>query len=110
MSTVTRRMLAGLAASSFATLTLPCREAWAEPDPVRMGVITSVTGPYSDQGGLVTRIVQFAVDQANKAGGVDGRKVEFRVLDTEGKPDIARRQAEKLALAGYNLLIGLTAS
>ncbi|MCC7273290.1 MAG: ABC transporter substrate-binding protein, partial [Alphaproteobacteria bacterium] len=41
---------------------------------------------------------------------VAGRKVEARFLDTEAKPDLARRQGEKLALEGFKLLTGTVAS
>jgi branched-chain amino acid transport system substrate-binding protein len=49
---------------------------------------------------------QFAIDEANAKGGVDGRKVEVQIADDEGTPDAGRRVAEKLARDGYNLLIG----
>ena len=79
-------------------------------EPVRIGVPTALTGAYADLGNQVKRAVELAVDDANAAGGVDGRKVEARFLDTEAKADVARAQGEKLALGGYNLLIGTIAS
>lgn len=48
--------------------------------------------------------MEFAVAEANAGGGVDGREVQVRFLDTEAKTDLARQQAEKLALSGYKLL------
>nr|HMS59141.1 formyltransferase family protein [Tepidiformaceae bacterium] len=39
-------------------------------------------------------------------GGVAGHKVEIKILDTEAKPEVARKQAEKLALEGYKILTG----
>ncbi|MDA8247600.1 MAG: ABC transporter substrate-binding protein, partial [Rhodospirillales bacterium] len=48
--------------------------------------------------------------EANNNGGVDGRKVEVSFLDTEAKPEMARRQGEKLALEGYKILTGTIAS
>ena len=45
------------------------------------------------------------------AGGVAGQhKVEFKSYDTEAKPDLARRQSEKLVSEGYPILTGLIAS
>lgn len=79
-------------------------------EPVRIGVPTAITGPYADIGGQAKRAIDLAVEQANAAGGVAGRKVEVRFLDSEGKPDVARTQAEKLALSGYKLLTGTIAS
>lgn len=75
-------------------------------EPVKIGVPTALTGPLADLGDQVKRAVTFAVDEANAAGGVDGRKVEVRFLDDQGKADMARQQGEKLALDGYKLLTG----
>ncbi|MGE8367818.1 ABC transporter substrate-binding protein [Cupriavidus sp.] len=75
-------------------------------EPVKVGLVTSKSGVFAQQGEEVLRAVQFAIDEANAAGGVDGRKVEVQVADDEGTPDAGRRVAEKLARDGYNLLIG----
>ena len=79
-------------------------------EAVRIGVPTAMTGAYADLGNQVKRAVELAVEEANAAGGVDGRKVEVRFLDTEAKADVARSQGEKLALDGYKLLVGTIAS
>ena len=79
-------------------------------EPIRIGVPTALTGAYADLGNQVKRAVDLAVEEANSAGGVDGRKVEARFLDTEAKADVARAQGEKLALSGFNLLTGTIAS
>lgn len=79
-------------------------------DPIRIGVPTATSGTYADLGNQAIRAVEFAAQEANKAGGVDGRTVEYKVYDSEAKPEVARRQAEKLALEGYNLLTGTVAS
>lgn len=84
--------------------------AWAAQDPLKIGVPTALTGTYAPLGEEVKRVVEFAVNEANAAGGVDGRKVEVRFLDTEAKPELARQQAEKLALDGFNILTGTIAS
>lgn len=80
--------------------------AWAEGEPLKIGVPTSRTGPYTILGDQVVRAVEFAVEEANAKGGVGGHPVEMRVGDTEGNPDAGRRAAEKLALEGYNVLTG----
>lgn len=79
-------------------------------DPLRLGVPTDQSGTYATLGDEVMRAVRFAVEEANAAGGIAGRKVEFKSYDTEAKPDLARRQAEKLVAEGYNILTGLIAS
>ena len=82
----------------------------ADKAPLKIGVPTDLSSTYADLGNQVIRAVEFAIEEANKSGGVDGRKVEYKSYDTEAKPDIARRQAEKLVLEGYPILLGLIAS
>ncbi len=79
-------------------------------EAIRVGVPTSLSGPWADLGNQVKRAVDFAVNEQNAAGGLLGRKVAVEYLDSEGKPEVARKQAEKLALSGNKLLVGLIAS
>lgn len=79
-------------------------------EPLKIGVPTALTGTYAQLGEEAKRAIEFAVEEANASGGVDGRKVEVRFLDTEAKPELARQQGEKLALAGFNILTGSIAS
>lgn len=96
--------------SAVVVSTAVAANAWAAKDPLKIGVPTALTGTYAPLGEEVKRVVEFAVNEANAAGGVDGRKVEVRFLDTEAKPELARQQAEKLALDGYNIMTGTIAS
>jgi branched-chain amino acid transport system substrate-binding protein len=100
--TTLQRSLAALAVSA----TLPLAALAQGKEPVKVGLVTSKSGVFAQQGEEVLRAVQFAIDEANAAGGVDGRKVEVQIADDEGTPDAGRRVAEKLARDGYNLLIG----
>jgi branched-chain amino acid transport system substrate-binding protein len=97
----------GVAAIALVVLT-PL--AMAAKEPIKIGVPTSLTGAWADIGEQVKRAVTLAADEANAAGGVDGRKVEIEFADTQTKPDMARQQAEKLTKAGYKLLTGTLAS
>lgn len=75
-------------------------------EPVKVGLVSSKSGVFAQQGEEVMRAVKFAIEEANAQGGVDGRKVEVAEADDEGTPDAGRRVAEKLARDGHNLLIG----
>ncbi|WP_455379975.1 ABC transporter substrate-binding protein [Acidihalobacter prosperus] len=86
-----------------------CGAALAK-EPVRIGLTTSLSGTFAPQGEEVQRGVEFAIEQANKNGGVDGRKVEYQLNDDESTPAGARSGMEKCARAGYNLMIGPIAS
>jgi len=79
-------------------------------DPIRIGVPTSLTGPYVELGEEVKRGVTFAVNEVNAKGGIGGRKVEATFADDEGNPDAGRRAAEKLVLGGNKLLVGTISS
>src|ERR1700687_4705970 len=102
MTKLTRRAVA--VAALFAAF--PLAVMAQTKDPVRVGLVTSKSGVFAEQGEEVLRAVQFASDEANAKGGVDGRKIEVEVADDEGTPDAGRRVAEKMARDGYNLLIG----
>lgn len=79
-------------------------------EPLRIGVPTALSGPYGVLSGEVKRSIEFAVAEATARGGPDGRAIEVRFLDSEVKPDVARRQAEKLALDGFKVLTGTISS
>ncbi|APW36037.1 branched-chain amino acid ABC transporter substrate-binding protein [Rhodoferax koreense] len=96
------RSLAALAVAGL----LPFAVLAQGKEPVKVGLVSSKSGVFAQQGEEVMRAVQFAVDEANAKGGVDGRKVEITTGDDEGTPDAGRRVAEKMARDGYNLLIG----
>jgi branched-chain amino acid transport system substrate-binding protein len=105
---MTRRMMLGGAALALGLATTGA--AMAADGTLKIGVSTSRTGPYTVLGDQVVKAVEFAVDEANANGGVDGHKVEMKVGDTEGNPDAGRRAAEQLALDGYNVLTGTISS
>ena len=94
------------AAAAVITATLPLAASAQGKEPLRVGLVSSKSGVFAQQGEEVIRAVQFAIDEANAKGGVDGRKVEVQTADDEGTPDAGRKAAEKLARDGYNLLIG----
>lgn len=100
-----RRAQLSLAAAALCA-TLPLSVLAQAKDAVRVGLLSSRSGVFAQQGEEVIRAVRFAIDEANAKGGVDGRKVEVQEADDEGTPDAGRRVAEKLARDGYNLLIG----
>jgi branched-chain amino acid transport system substrate-binding protein len=79
-------------------------------EALKIGVPTALTGTYAGLGNEARRAIEFASEEANAKGAVDGRKVEIKVLDTEAKPEVARQQAEKLAAEGYKILTGTIAS
>lgn len=79
-------------------------------EPVRIGALTSLSGPYQAYGDEIRDGILAAIDEANANGGVDGRKVEVEFADTAGNPDTGRSEAGKLALKNHKLLLGTVSS
>ena len=98
--------LTALFARSALLAALPLGAHAQALSPVKVGLVSSKSGVFAQQGEEVMRGVKFAVEEANAKGGVDGRKVELAEGDDEGTPEAGRRVAEKLARDGHNLLIG----
>ena len=95
-----------LLASAALVTALPFGVMAQAKDPVKVGLVSSKSGVFAEQGEEVMRAVKFAIEEANSKGGVDGRKVEVQEGDDESTPDAGRRVAEKMARDGHNLLIG----
>lgn len=62
---------------------------------MRVAIVTSQTGPYATIGEQTTRAVQFAVEQANSNGGVDGHPVEVVTIDDKGTVEGAIQATER---------------
>lgn len=56
-------------------------------DPIKVGLITSLTGNYTPLGTDSKKAVELAVQQFNDAGGLDGRKIQLIVRDDQSRPD-----------------------
>ncbi|MFO7932115.1 MAG: ABC transporter substrate-binding protein [Desulfosalsimonas sp.] len=81
------RSLCTVAAAAAAVLMLLCPPAPAQSgDTYKIGGIFSVTGPASFLGDPEKKSMQLAIDEINEAGGVDGKKLEAEIYDTEGDP------------------------
>ncbi|MEV0590071.1 ABC transporter substrate-binding protein [Nonomuraea cavernae] len=56
-------------------------------DPIRVGLIVSLTGNYTPLGSEDKKAVELAVEQVNAQGGLNGRKVELVTRDDKTAPD-----------------------
>ncbi len=66
-------------------------------DPIRIGWLSSLTGALSSAAIAENQGVQFAVEEINAAGGINGRKIELVTRDTSGEPTKAVNMAKQLA-------------
>ena len=65
------------------------------PDPIRVTLIGSFTGQNADLGSWMYNGVKLAIDEANTAGGVSGRKLDLIKYDDQGQPTIATDLAQR---------------
>lgn len=71
---------------------VPARAA----DTIPVGLVAPISGSVALDGQQEVAGARFAVDQFNKAGGLNGKKVELFVEDGECKPASSTAAAEKL--------------
>jgi branched-chain amino acid transport system substrate-binding protein len=69
-------------------------------DPVRIGVVTPLTGTYAGIGQQVRWGLDLAAKEINAGGGIMGRSVELTYEDEEANPSVAVQKAEKLFQIG----------
>ena len=74
--------------------------ASAQTAPIRVGVVTPLSGTYAGIGQQVKWGLDLAAAQINAAGGVMGRKLELVYEDEEANPAVATQKAEKLFQVG----------
>jgi branched-chain amino acid transport system substrate-binding protein len=65
-------------------------------DPIKVGVVTPLSGSYAPIGKQVRWGAELAVKEINAAGGVNGRPFELLFEDEEASPPVAVRKSEKL--------------
>lgn len=71
-----------MAAFILALIGIIAAPAFAEE--IKIGLISSLTGPVSTYGHSVRNAVQMAVDEINSSGGINGNKINLIVLDDKG--------------------------
>lgn len=65
-------------------------------DPIRVGLISPLTGAWTVYGKAHSAGFELAVDEINAAGGVLGRQIEIVVGDSKTEPRIVVEQANRL--------------
>lgn len=93
------RLLAALAAACLLA-------ACAPPEPIRLGFVGGLSGRVADLGEAGRNGFQLAIEQANAAGGIDGRRIEGVIKDDAQDAERAARATEELAAAKVAAIIG----
>ena len=106
-----KRTVLAIAATAACTLGLALpAQAQISGDTIKIGLITDMSGTYSDIDGLGgAEAVKMAI--ADMGGNINGKKIEFVSADHQNKPDIAGNKArEWFDQQGVDMLIGGTNS
>src|SRR3954447_10556610 len=88
----------------------PAAHAQVSGDVIKIGIITDMSGLYSDiDGPAGVEAIKMAI--ADAGGKINGKTVELVSADHQNKPDIAAAKArEWFDTAGVDMLIGGTNS
>ena len=86
MSITRRQVLSGSAVGAVSLASGLAAPAIAQNEPIRIGYLPALTGPSSSTGIGINRGTLLAVDEINAAGGINGRKIELIVRDTQSDP------------------------
>jgi len=75
-------------------------------EPIKLGLVTPLSGPQQDIGSYVRVGAEIAVAQINAESGVLGRQIELEIRDDKVNPATATAMARELIAAGVNLQFG----
>jgi branched-chain amino acid transport system substrate-binding protein len=67
-----------------------------EKGPIKIGGLFALTGPAKHIGQPTNDVADMIVERINKQGGINGRKLEMIVADTEGEPSKANIALKRL--------------
>lgn len=65
-------------------------------DTIKIGVITALTGSEAEFGKAHKRGYDLALEEINKAGGINGKKVDLVIVDDKSKPEEAAKDVDLL--------------
>lgn len=80
--------------------------AAAAAEPVRIGLMAPVTGPWASEGQEMKQVLDLLAGDVNAKGGVLGRPVEVLTEDDGGDPRTAALAAQRLITRGVIAVIG----
>src|SRR5262249_6226154 len=93
-----RRTLLKNSAAAVASVSLGGRLVRAQEQPIRIGLIYDLSGPFAAAGSAASSIgAQTAIDIMNERGGVAGKyKVQPITADSQSRGDAANRGVQRL--------------
>ena len=95
----------------LASVAVACGGDPDEPEPYRIGVMESLTGPGETYGTVAVRAKTMAMDEINAAGGIGGRPLELVVEDSKcGAQDAINAYRKLTDVEGVKIILGTTCS
>jgi branched-chain amino acid transport system substrate-binding protein len=80
-------------------------------EPIRIGVVTEITGPQAEIGRGAVNGIRLAQEEINRAGGILGRQVELQIEDTQStNPGTVLAFAKLLSAGNVTAILGPTRS
>ena len=74
--------------------------------PIKIGLLTSLTGNYAPLGKGDEEGAQFMVDRVNAQGGIHGRKLQLDIVDDASDPNQTPIQLNRLNGDGVAAVLG----
>lgn len=78
--------------------------------PIKIALVDAQSGQLSSLGKWEHKGVKLAVDEWNKAGGINGRKIQLDVFDDQGDPTVGANIARKIVSQKYIAMLGTAES
>ncbi|MEF2145551.1 MAG: ABC transporter substrate-binding protein [Desulfovibrionaceae bacterium] len=75
-------------------------------EPLRIGIVASLTGRYSDLGVQMRSGARLAMEEINASGGVHGRRIELVILDDESSMDVTDQAFQTMAEENVDAVLG----
>lgn len=99
----------GGGAPTAATAT-PTPAPTRDTTPIKIGLLAPLSGPQPDRGRLLQAAAQAAVDDVNKAGGINGRPLQLVVQDDANNTNQSVTAAQRLVQEGVVAITGMASS
>lgn len=101
-----RAILAGAVAALAFIFAQDAALAQGQKPPVKLGLITPLTGPLASYGKAQELVMKLAVDDVNAKGGINGSPLQLDVQDSSTDPGQAVLLFRKFAGEGYFAVLG----
>ncbi|MFI6875677.1 ABC transporter substrate-binding protein [Streptomyces sp. NPDC050400] len=85
-------------------------KAGSDSGPIKIAVVDARSGQLSSLGEWEYKGAKLAIDEWNKKGGINGRKIQMKSFDSQGDPTTGTNLARKIASEKYIAMIGTAES